>query len=182
MYTYIFIYTYVLSYSYIYLWVWHDSSFIFVLGSVSMHFGNMPQKQKMNGSCHTHRWVMSHVKHSCVHLCIFTINICLWVWHDSSVFFFPLQRVFLHFANKTPLCVTWLSSMSVTWPIDVFFFSGSVFTRIGCISEIYEEPTRFDDGRYIVENRGITPFRIVDIVQVCVCIFFFQSRSYAVWW
>mmetsp|Transcript_81680 Transcript_81680/g.132398 ORF Transcript_81680/g.132398 Transcript_81680/m.132398 type:complete len:291 (+) Transcript_81680:781-1653(+) len=48
---------------------------------------------------------------------------------------------------------------------EVYHPKTRVFTRIGCISEIYEEPTRFDDGRYIVENRGITPFRIVDIVQ-----------------
>jgi len=39
-----------------------------------------------------------------------------------------------------------------------------VFTRVGCLAEIYEEPTRLDDGRYIVETRGSRPFRIVDIV------------------
>ena len=65
-----------------------------------------------------------------------------------------------------------------------------VFTRVGCMAEIYAEPTRLDDGRYacqkkpikepmttkkgcclthayrryIVETRGSLPFRIVDIV------------------
>ena len=49
---------------------------------------------------------------------------------------------------------------------EIYQAEKRTFTRFGCMAQMHAgEPTRLDDGRYIVETTGSMPFRVVDIVQ-----------------